>query len=71
MGRFFLYVATERALAEDCMAVPLVRHGLLDQVLPKVMSEIDATTIIIGHPTDDPSCFQRAEMERVLISMKE
>jgi CBS domain-containing protein len=36
-----------------------------------MVSEIDATTIIIGHLTGDPGCFERAEMDKVLVSMKE
>jgi len=71
MGRFFMSVAIERALAENVEAESLVRYGVLREVLPNVVSEIDATTIIIGHLTGGPSCFERAEMDKVLVSMKE
>ena len=71
MGRFFMSVAIERALAENVEAEPLVRYSVLREVLPNVVSEIDATTIIIGHLTGDPSCFERADMDKVLVSMKE
>ena len=71
MGRFFMSVAIERALAENVEAELLVRYSVLRKVLPNVGSEIDATTIIIGHLTGDPSCFERADMDKVLVSMKE
>ncbi len=71
MGRFPLHAAIERASAESVRAESLVRYGVLREVLPNVVSEIDATTIIIGHLTGDPSCFERAEMDKVLVSMRE
>jgi hypothetical protein len=71
MGCFLLYLACGRAAAEDCIAEPVVRHGVLHQVLPGVVSEFGATVIIIGRPTGDPICFGRAEMDRILTSMKE
>ena len=71
MGRFFMSVAIERALAENVQAESLVRYGVLHKVLPKVVSETDATTIIIGHLTGDPSCFERAELDKLGVSTKE
>ena len=71
MGRFALCVAIERASAESVKAESLVRYGVLRKELPDVVSEIDATTNIIGYPTDDPSCCERADMDKVLVSMRE
>jgi nucleotide-binding universal stress UspA family protein len=71
MGRFFMSMAIERALAENVRAESLVRHGVLREVLPRVVNEIDAETIILGHLNGDPSCFQRAEMDKALVSMRE
>ncbi len=71
MGRFPLRASIERALAENVEAESLVRYGVLREELPNVVSEIDATTIIIGHLTGDPGCFERAEMDKLLVSMRE
>lgn len=71
MGRFFLLAAVDRALAENCRAVPLVRYGVPDQVLPDVVSETGATTIIIGDPSGEPRFFDRAKLDQALISRKE
>ena len=71
MGRFALCAAIERASAAGVKAESLIRYGVLRKELPDVVSEIDATTIIIGHLTGDPSCFERADMDKVLVSMRE
>ena len=71
MGWFPLYAAIERASARSVPAESLTRYGVLSNVLPDVVSEIDASTIIIGHLTGAPSCFGRVEMDKVLVSMRE
>jgi nucleotide-binding universal stress UspA family protein len=71
LGRFLLYTSIEYASAEGVKAESLIRHGAVREVLPIVVSQIGATTIIMGHPTGDPSCFERDEMDRILVSTKE
>jgi len=71
MGRFILLAANERASAEGVKARSIVRYGVWRDELLDLVSEIDPTTIIIGHLTGGPSCIEKAEREKLLISIRE
>ena len=71
LGRFLLYSAVQRASAEGVKARRLVRHGVMREVLPTVVPEIDPTMIIVGQVIGEPSCFERTEMDKVLRTKKE
>ena len=66
MGRFILLAAIERASAEGVSAISMVRYGVLSDELPDVVSDIDPTTIIVGHLTGEPSCYEKAEIDKLI-----
>jgi nucleotide-binding universal stress UspA family protein len=71
MGRFILLAAVERASAEGVKAMSVVRYGVFEEEFPDVISEIGPSTIIIGHLIGEPSCIERAEMDKLIISIRE
>jgi nucleotide-binding universal stress UspA family protein len=71
MGRFFLLAAVERASAEGVKALSIVRYGVFNEELLYVISEIDPSTIIIGHLTGEFSCIEKAEIDKLKISIRE
>lgn len=66
MGRFILLAAIERASAEGVSAISMVRYGVLSDELPDVVSDINPTTIIIGHLIGEPSCYEKAEIDKLI-----
>jgi hypothetical protein len=62
MGRFLLYVASERARRENVVAKSVLRHGTLCEVLPEIITEIDPSTIIVAHLVGNSSSFNRNEI---------
>lgn len=71
MGRFILCAATERASAELVSVNSLVRHGVLSEVIQDIVSEIEPTTIIIGHLEGEPSFINKSEIDHLLNTIKE
>jgi nucleotide-binding universal stress UspA family protein len=64
MGEFLLTMAVERAAEQGVMAEPVIRSGVIRDVLPEVAREIGATTIVIGRPAGESSRFQESEFEK-------
>ena len=68
MGRFILAMAVERARAEGVKAEAVIRSGVLRDVLPQVVREMELTTIFHEHPVGETCRFNEAELERFLAS---
>jgi nucleotide-binding universal stress UspA family protein len=64
MGEFLLTMAIERASEMGVVAQPVIRAGVIRQVLPEVARELGATTIVIGRPAGESSSFRESEFER-------
>ena len=67
----FRYAALLHASTEGVKAEALARYGALSNMLPEVISEVDALTSIVGHLTGEPKYLERNEIDKVLVSMKE
>jgi hypothetical protein len=63
-------MAVERALAEEVKAEAVIRSGVLRDVLPQVVREMELTTIFLEHPVGETCRFNEAEMERFLDSFQ-
>jgi hypothetical protein len=70
MGRFIMTRAVGRASAEGVKAESMIRKGAIRKVLPDVVSELDATTIIIGQLIGEPIIFEHTEMDKVFLSKR-
>jgi nucleotide-binding universal stress UspA family protein len=64
MGEFLLTMAVERATEKGVSAQPIIRTGVIREVLPLVARELGATTIVLGRPAGESSSFQESEFER-------
>jgi len=64
MGEFMLTMAVERAAERGVAAQPIIRAGVIREVLPVVARELGATTIVLGRPAGESSRFQESEFER-------
>ena len=64
MGEFLLTMAVERAAEKGLTAEPVIRSGIIREVLPEVASELEASMIVLGRPTGESSRFQESEFEK-------
>lgn len=64
MGEFLLTMAVERASEHGVTAEPVIRSGVIRDVLPEVARELGATTIVLGRPAGESSRFQESEFEK-------
>lgn len=64
MGEFLLTMAVERAAARNVSAEPVIRTGIIRDVLPEVAQQLGASTIVLGRPSGDSSRFQESEFEK-------
>jgi nucleotide-binding universal stress UspA family protein len=64
MGEFLLTMAVERAAERSVTAQPVIRSGVIRDVLPEVARELGATTIVLGRPAGESSRFQESEFEK-------
>ncbi len=66
MGEFLLTMAVERAAEKGVTAQPIIRKGIIRDVLPQVSRELGASIIVLGHPAGESSRFQESEFERFI-----
>lgn len=64
MGEFLLTMAVERAAARNVSAEPIIRTGIIRDVLPEVAQQLGANTIVLGRPSGESSRFQESEFEK-------
>jgi nucleotide-binding universal stress UspA family protein len=64
MGEFLLTIAVERAAKKGVTAEPVIRTGVIRDVLPEVSRELGATIIVLGRPAGESSRFQESEFEK-------
>lgn len=64
LGWFLLYPAMEYASAENVQAESLIRQGVAPEVQPIVVSQTDATRIVIGNSIGDPGHLERSKDPR-------
>jgi hypothetical protein len=53
LGEFLLEMARERAASQGVVSQAVVRHGSLPEQLEAVVSDLKATTVVLGKPVED------------------
>jgi nucleotide-binding universal stress UspA family protein len=66
MGEFLLTMAVERAAEKGVAAEPVIRTGIIRDILPQVARELGATVIVMGRPAGETSRFQESEFEKFI-----
>lgn len=70
LGEFLLVMAVERALTVGVKAKAVVRTGMLHKILPMVVLEMEATTIVLESHGGETCIVNEANLEDFLESSK-
>lgn len=70
LGEFLLVIAVERAMSEGVQARAVVRSGVLGEVLPMVVREMEATTIVLESKGGETCIVQEENLDDFLESSK-
>ncbi len=70
LGEFLLVIAVERAMSEGVEARAVVRSGVLGEVLPMVVREMEATTIVLESKGGETCIVQEENLDDFLESSK-
>ena len=68
LGEFTLAMVVERAMSKGVQAKAIVRSGVLGEVLPMVVREMEATTIVLESQCGETCIVQEANLEDFLES---
>ena len=62
MAEFLMAMAVERAQKKHVKARALVRHGDFVEELAQAVAEVDASLVVLGHPSDDEGLARLEEL---------
>jgi nucleotide-binding universal stress UspA family protein len=68
LGEFLLAMAVERAKAEGVKAKAFVQSGVQREILPTIVREMEATTIVLGGQEGETCIVEEAKLEKFLES---
>jgi len=71
MGEFLMSMAADKAERQGVKTTTVVRSGVLRDVLPMVVQELNATTIVLGKPAGDRSRFNAHELDQFVQHLNE
>lgn len=71
MGEFLMSMAAEKAEREGVKTTTVVRSGVLRDILPDVVKELEADTIVLGKPAGERSRFNTQELDQFVEHLKQ